>query len=64
MAAIVIAGLVAFTVGLIRLGSRIRPLGVDRDEALRRGAERSFLPFGRQPTEPVDADDVRTGRPF
>ena len=64
MAPLVIAALVVFALALIRLGSRIRPLEVDRDEALRRGAERSFLPFGRQPTEPVDADDVRTGRPF
>jgi hypothetical protein len=64
MAPLVIAALVVLALGLIRLGSRIRPLEVDRDEALRRGAELSFLPFGRQPTEPVDADDVRAGRPF
>ena len=64
MGPIVIAGLIVFAVGLIRLGSRIRPLEVDRDEALRRGAELSFLPFGRQPTEPVDAERARAGRPF
>jgi len=64
MAPIVILGLVVFAIGLIRLGSRIQPLEVDRDEALRRGAELSFLPFGRQPTEPVDAERARSGRPF
>jgi len=64
MAPIVILALVAFVAGLIRLGSRIPPRGLDRDEALRRGAELSFLPFGRQPTEPVHAEDARSGRPF
>jgi hypothetical protein len=64
MGPIVIAGLALFTLGMIRLGSRIPPREVDRDEALQRGAELSFLPFGRQPTEPVDADKVRAGRPF
>jgi hypothetical protein len=64
MAALVMAGLVAFVLGVIRLGSRIPPRPIDRDEALRRGAELSFLPFGRQPTEPVDAERARTGRPF
>jgi hypothetical protein len=64
MAPFVIAGLIAFVVGLVRLGSRIPPRSVDRDEELRRGAERGFLPFGRQPTEPVDAENVRAGRPF
>lgn len=64
MAPLVVAGLVLFVAGLIRLGSRIPPRTFDRDEELRRGAELGFLPFGRQPTEPVDADRVRTGRPF
>jgi hypothetical protein len=61
---LVIAGLIAFAIGMIRLGRSIPPRPVDRDEALRRGAELSFLPFGRQPTEPVDADRARVGRPF
>lgn len=64
MGPVVVAGLIAFAIGLIRLGSRIPPRAVDRDEELRRGAELSFLPFGRQPTEPVDAQRVRVGRPF
>ena len=64
MGPLVVAGLVAFAVGLIRLGSRIQPRSFDRDEGLRRGAEFGFLPFGRQPTEPVDAENVRVGRPF
>lgn len=64
MASLVFAGLIAFAVGLIRLGSRIPPRQLDRDEELRRGAELSFLPFGRQPTEPVDAESARVGRPF
>ena len=64
MGPLVIAGLIAFAIGLIRLGRSIPPRSVDRDEALRRGAELSFLPFGRQPTEPVDAEQARVGRPF
>jgi hypothetical protein len=64
MAPLVVTGLIVFTVGLIRLGSRITPRSFDRDEELRRGAELGFLPFGRQPTEPVDAESARVGRPF
>lgn len=64
MAALSIAGLIAFGAGMILLGSKITPREIDRDEALRRGAELSFLPFGRQPTEPVDAERARIGRPF
>lgn len=64
MAPLVFCGFVVFALGLIRLGSRITPRSVDREEELRRGAELSFLPFGRQPTEPVDAESVRMGRPF
>jgi hypothetical protein len=64
MAPLVVVGLLVFVAGLIRLGSRIPPRRFDRDEELRRGAELSFLPFGRQPTEPVDAESVRVGRPF
>jgi len=61
---LVIAGLIAFAIALARLGRSIPPRAVDRDEALQRGAERSFLPFGRQTTEPVDAERARIGRPF
>ncbi len=64
MGPLVILGLIAFAAGLIRLGRSIPPRAVDRDEALQRGAEFSFLPFGRQPTEPVDAERARVGRPF
>lgn len=64
MGPIVIAGLIVFAIGMYRLGRSIPPRSVDRDEALRRGAELSFLPFGRQPTEPVDAEQARVGRPF
>ncbi|MBM4243981.1 MAG: hypothetical protein FJ148_09220 [Deltaproteobacteria bacterium] len=64
MGPLIVAGLVAFAIGLIRLGSRIPPRAFDRDHELRRGAELSFLPFGRQPTEPVDAESARVGRPF
>lgn len=63
-APLVLAGLIAFAIALARLGKSIPPRTIDRDEALRRGAERSFLPFGRQPTEPVDAERARVGRPF
>jgi hypothetical protein len=64
MAPLVFIALGAFALALIRLGSRIPPRPIDRDEELRRGAELSFLPFGRQPTEPVDAESARVGRPF
>jgi hypothetical protein len=64
MAALSIAGLIAFGAGMLLLGSKIPPREIDRDEALRRGAELSFLPFGRQATEPVDAERARIGRPF
>jgi hypothetical protein len=64
MVPLVFTVLGAFALALIRLGSRIPPRSIDRDDEMRRGAERSFLPFGRQPTEPVDADRARTGRPF
>ena len=59
-----VTALGAFAFALIRLASRIPPRSIDRDEELRRGAELSFLPFGRQPTEPVDAESARVGRPF
>ena len=62
--ALVIAALVVLPAALLWLGSRIEPRGVDREEELRRGVELSFLPFGRQPTEPVDAESARVGRPF
>lgn len=61
---LLLAGIVALPLALYWLGRRIPPRNIDRDEALRRGAELSFLPFGRQPTEPVDAPRVREGRPF
>jgi hypothetical protein len=61
---LVIAGIVALPVLLVWLGSRIPPRRIDPDDELRRGAELSFLPFGRQPTEPVDAQRAREGRPF
>ncbi len=61
---LVLVGLVALPIGLAWLARRIPPREIDRDEALRRGAELSFLPFGRQPTEPVDAPKIREGRPF
>jgi hypothetical protein len=61
---IVIAGILALPLALLWLARRIPPRKVDRDEQLRRGAELSFLPFGRQPTEPVDAERARRGRPF
>jgi hypothetical protein len=61
---LVIAGIVALPILLVWLGSRIPPRSIDRDDELRRGAERAFLPFGRQPTEPVDAERIREGRPF
>lgn len=59
-----IAVLLAFFGAILRLGSRIHPRGEGRDEAWRRGAELPLFPFGRQPTEPVDAERVRAGRPF
>ena len=58
------AFLASLLIGLGWLGSRITPRGVGRDEALRRGVELQLFPFGRQPTEPVDQDLARRGRPF
>jgi hypothetical protein len=60
---IVLAG-VALCAGLLWLGSRIPPRQVSRDEMFRLGAELPLFPFGRQPTEPIDADRIRAGRPF
>ena len=62
MIALVLLALLA--VALVWLGSRIDPRGLGRDEAFRRGAEMQMFPFGRQPTEPVDAERARAGRPF
>lgn len=64
MGLLVISGLVVLLLGLIRLGSRIRPKNLGPDEHFRRGAELPLFPFGKQPTEPVDAERARTGRPF
>lgn len=61
---IALALLALFAVALVWLGSRIDPRGLGRDEAFRRGAELQLFPFGRQPTEPVDAEQARSGRPF
>jgi len=61
---IAILSLALLAFGLIWLGSRIRPRGLGRDEAFRRGAELQLFPFGRQPTEPVDAERMRSGRFF
>ncbi|HEY8517176.1 MAG TPA: hypothetical protein VIS07_16835 [Candidatus Binatia bacterium] len=58
------AGFVALPLGLLWLARQIPPRPVDREVELWRGAERSLLPFGRQPTEPVDAESARVGRPF
>ncbi|MEW6269553.1 MAG: hypothetical protein AB1689_09690 [Thermodesulfobacteriota bacterium] len=64
MGPLVIAGIVALPLALVWLARRIPPREVDREAELRRGAELSFLPFGRQPTEPIDAERARVGRPF
>jgi hypothetical protein len=60
---VILAGL-ALCAGLAWLGSRIPPRRLSRDEIFRRGAELPLFPFGRQPTEPVDAERIRNGRPF
>lgn len=61
---IAIAGLLGFFAAVLALGSRIAPRGIGRDESDRRGAELPLFPFGRQPTEPLDADRARDGRYF
>jgi len=62
--AIAIAALLAFYAAVVLLGSRISPRGLGRDEAHRRGAELPLFPFGRQWTEPLDAERMRAGRYF
>ena len=59
-----IAILVFFFGAILWLGSRIRPRGEGREEIRPRGDELWLFPFGRQPTEPVDAERARAGRPF
>ena len=59
-----IAVLVSFVGAILWLGSRIRPRGEECQEIRRRGDELWLFPFGRQPTEPVDAERARAGRPF
>ncbi len=62
--AIAIAALLGFFAAVLCLGSRIAPRGLGRDEALRRGAELPLFPFGRQPTEPLGAEEARAARYF
>ncbi|HZR79794.1 MAG TPA: hypothetical protein VFD92_01770 [Candidatus Binatia bacterium] len=59
-----IAALLGLFAAVVALGSRIPPRGLGRDEVLRRGAELPLFPFGRQPTEPIDAERARSGRYF
>lgn len=61
-----IAVLVSFFGAILWLGSHIRPRGEGRDhnEVRPRADELWLFPFGRQPTEPVDAERARAGRPF
>ena len=63
-AVLILGGGAALLGGLAWLGSRIPPRNLGRDEVLWLGAERALFPFGRQPTEPVDAESIRRGRPF
>jgi hypothetical protein len=56
-----IAALVGFLVAVLELGRRIPPRGAAET---RHGADLPLFPFGRQPTEPIDAERARGGRYF
>jgi hypothetical protein len=60
---IAIAVLVGFFAGMMALGRRIPPRSRD-DTGARRCDDVWLFPFGRQPTEPIDAERARTGRAF
>jgi hypothetical protein len=68
---IAIAVLVGLCAGLMELGRRIPPHRREDDAGDRTGErgearcdELWLFPFGRQPTEPVDAERARTARRY
>lgn len=60
-----IATLLGGFLGVLWLGSRIEPRGAGEPS---RGdgvvPDWPLFPFGRQPVEPIDAEQIRVGRPF